>query len=290
MKIATLRLPGRLTAARVDGDLLVEIPGFSDVGVLVQFPNWEDIAAQANGPIHHISSVDFAPAVPQPGKILCIGMNYRAHIAERGTPMPEFPTVFGKFADALAGPHDDIPLPPEDHKLDWEAELAVIIGAPGRRIHPNDAMSHVAGYTILNDVSMRGYQNRTQQWLQGKIWQNSTPLGPVVISPDELSPDAIIRTRIDGEIVQESTIDDLLFDIPEIIAYLSTFVTLRPGDVISTGTPSGVGVAQQPPRFLQAGELLETSIDNIGSMRNYIVSERMEPTSRRAFQTSVALA
>src|SRR5699024_4610920 len=127
---------------------------------------------------------------------------------------------------------------------DWEGELAVIIGKPARRIRKEEAENYIAGYAVFNDISMRGFQNRSRQWLQGKTWENSSPLGPVMVTPDELKLDARIQTKIDGQVVQDSSIDDLLFDIPQIIAYLSVFTTLQPGDVISTGTPSGVGTAQ----------------------------------------------
>lgn len=273
MKVATIRLPGRLCAVRQDGNVFVEIQGFSDIGALVQFPNWKEIAAQASGLTHPVVGADLAPTIPKPGKIMCIGMNYKQHIVERGAPFPDYPTVFAKFSDALAGANDYIPLPPEDSKVDWEGELAVIIGKPARRIRKEEAENYIAGYTVFNDISMRGFQNRSRQWLQGKTWENSSPLGPVMVTPQELNPNARIQTRIDGLVVQDSTVDDLLFDIPQIISYLSVFTTLQPGDVISTGTPSGVGTAQDPKRFLVSGEVLETSIEGIGSLKNQVIDE-----------------
>lgn len=278
MKVATIRLPGRLCAVRQDGNVFVEIQGFSDIGALVQFPNWKEIAAQASGPTHPVVGADLAPTIPKPGKIMCIGMNYKQHIVERGVPFPDYPTVFAKFSDSLAGPNDYIPLPPEDSKADWEGELSVIIGKPARRIRKEEAENYIAGYTVFNDISMRGFQNRSQQWLQGKTWENSSPLGPVMVTPDELRLDARIQTKIDGQVVQDSSIDDLLFDIPQIIAYLSVFTTLQPGDVISTGTPSGVGVAQNPKRFLVPGEVLETTVEGIGSLKNGIIEEEIVET------------
>lgn len=290
MKISTLRLPDRLVAARHDGDTYTEITGFTDVGMLLQHPNWQELSAHAHGPTHCALSADLAPVIPQPGKIICIGMNYREHILERGTAFPEHPTIFAKYADALAGASDNIPLPPEDDQLDWEGELAVIIGSPGRRINEADALNHVAGYTVLNDISMRGFQSRTHQWLQGKTWQNSTPVGPALATPDELPTGATIRTTIDGKVVQKSTIDDLLFEIPEIISYLSTIITLRPGDIISTGTPSGVGTARTPKRFLRAGEHLETTIEGIGALSNQIITEDVFHTERATTQDRVHLS
>lgn len=290
MKVATLRLPGRLCAVRQEKDVFVEIQGFSDIGALVQFPNWEEIAAGAAGPAHPVAGADLAPTIPKPGKIMCIGMNYKEHIMERGTPFPEFPTVFAKFPDALAGPEDCIPLPPEDSKLDWEAELAVVIGKPGRRIGQEEAENYIAGYTVFNDISMRGFQNLSPQWLQGKTWDRSSPLGPVLVTRDEVTSNARIQTRIDGQVVQDSSIDDLLFDIQQIISYLSVFTTLQPGDVISTGTPSGVGVAQEPKRFLLPGEVLETTVEGIGSLKNTVINEQVGRLNSEPSRALTALA
>ncbi|KAE8763246.1 fumarylacetoacetate hydrolase family protein [Georgenia thermotolerans] len=273
MKIATLRLPDRTVAVRQDGDTYTEIADLPDVGALLRLDGWQEVAAAADGERHAVDGADLAPVVPTPGKIVCVGGNYRSHIVEMGSPLPEYPTIFAKYTDALIGATDDIQLPPEDAWIDWEAELAIVIGTPGRRIAPADALDHVAGYSVLNDISMRGYQFRTNQWLQGKSWEKSTPLGPALVTPDEVDPTARIRTVIDGEIVQDSTIGDLLFGPREIIAYLSTLFTLRPGDVIATGTPDGVGFAREPKQFLRPGNLVETSIDGLGALRNRAVAE-----------------
>lgn len=273
MKISTLRLTDRTIAARQDGDTFIEIPGIADVGELLQHSNWQELAAAAEGPAHDLADADLAPVVPAPGKIICVGVNYRQHIIEMGSDMPDHPTIFAKYADALIGAHEDIQLPPEDASLDWEGELAIIIGKSGRRIAEADALDHIAGYTVFNDVSMRGFQFRTMQWLQGKTWENSTPVGPALVTPEELPANAALRTTINGEVMQETTIDDLLFGAKEIIAYLSTIFTLRPGDIIATGTPDGVGFARDPQRFLREGELLETSIEGLGTLSNRVVAE-----------------
>jgi acylpyruvate hydrolase len=269
VRLGTLRTPQGTIAIRQDRDVLVSIEGYADLGTLLRNPQWQQIAAAADGTRHEVGAADLAPVVPRPGKIICVGANYRSHILEMGGALPEHPTLFAKFAESLIGDGDRIELPAEDTEIDWEAELAIVIGAPGRRIRPEDALSHVAGYTVMNDVSMRGYQFRTNQWLQGKTWDNSTPLGPVMVTRDEFdASSAAIRTRVNGEVVQESTTEDLLFGPREIIAYVSTITTLAPGDIIATGTPDGVGFARTPQRFLTEGDVVETVIDGLGSLRN----------------------
>ena len=196
---------------------------------------------------------------------MCIGLNYRSHIAEmRGGDPPAYPTVFAKYRSSLIGAHDDIVLPPESSTVDWEAELAVIIGAPIRRVDRDAATAAIAGYSVLNDVSMRDWQNRTLQFLQGKTFESSTPLGPWLVTPDEPGavpgPEQSIGCSVDGEVMQDSTTADLLFDVPHLVSYLSTVMTLLPGDVIATGTPSGVGAGRKPPRFLADGQLVVTTI------------------------------
>lgn len=271
MKIATLRIDGTTCAARLDNDFYIEIPGVPDAGQLLQLPDWKKVAAEASNRQFPADYIDLAPVIPNPGKIICVGANYLKHIKEMGSEVPEYPTLFAKYAESLVGAFDDIELPPEDHAIDWEAELAIVIGKAGRRINEADAISHVAGYTVLNDVSMRNYQFRSMQWLQGKTWEKSTPFGPVLVTPDELSPNAMIRTKINEELMQESSIDDLVFNPAQLISYISTIITLKPGDIIATGTPSGVGHARKPARYITNNDTLETSIEGIGALRNRAV-------------------
>lgn len=268
MKLATLRHDQSTVAARLDADAYTVIDGFADVGALLASKKWRDIAANANGPSQPVTTAELAPVVTRPGKIVCAGMNYRAHILEMGRNPPEHPTLFSKFADTLIGAFDDIELPTEDTSIDWEAELAVVVGKSGRRILETEAGEHIAGYTVCNDVSMRDWQFRTGEWLQGKNWQNSTPLGPVMVTPDEWSPGGMIRTVVDGEVLQEASTDDLVHGPKFLISYISTFVELHPGDVIITGTPGGVGHARKPKRYLEDGHVVEVSIEGIGSLRN----------------------
>ena len=270
MKLATLRIAGATRAVRIDGAHAVDL-GHVDVGALLADPGWPERAA-ADGPTHGLADAEFAPVVPAPGKIWCVGLNYRGHILEMGRDLPQFPTLFAKFADALVGPTDPIVLPPESDAVDWEAELAVVIGQPLRRASHAEAEAGIAGFTVANDVTMRDWQFRTREWLQGKTFEATTPLGPVLVTPDELPggvrPRLDITGSVDGEIVQQSRTDDLVFDPLDLVCYASTIGTLRPGDVILTGTPAGVGHARTPARYLQPGSRLITEISGIGRLDN----------------------
>jgi acylpyruvate hydrolase len=272
MKLATIRIDGGTRAARIDGDTATVLAA-PDVGALLATAGWAGTAAAATGATLAVADLDYAPLVPSPDKVMCIGLNYRSHIAEmRGGDPPAYPTVFAKYRSALIGAHDDIVLPPESSAVDWEAELAVIIGSPIRRADREQATAAIAGYSVLNDVSMRDWQNRTLQFLQGKTFESSTPLGPWLVTPDEPGavpgPDQRIGCRVGDEVVQDSTTGDLLFDVPHLVSYLSTVMTLLPGDVIATGTPSGVGAGRKPPRFLADGEVVTTTISGVGELRN----------------------
>ena len=277
MKLATIRtLDGRTRAVRVDDEQLVDL-GAADLGEFLAAPGWEERAAAATEPASDVRGAAFAPVVPRPGKIVCVGLNYRTHILEMGRDLPEYPTLFTKYADALVGANDDILMPPETDAFDWECELAVVIGARVRRARGADAERAIAGFSVLNDVTCRDWQFRTHEWLQGKSWEATTPLGPYLVTPEELPggvrPALEISTRIDGESVQKDTTGDLLFDPVALIEYVSTMVTLRPGDVIATGTPGGVGHARKPPRYLQPGQVLTTAIAGLGECHNTCVAE-----------------
>jgi acylpyruvate hydrolase len=271
VKLATLRTGGTTIAVRVDALAAVEISGYPDVGTLLTQPRWKAIASTAVGNSHSLAGIDpksWAAVVPAPGKILCAGLNYRSHILEMGRELPAYPTLFAKFPEALIGPNDDIELPSVSKEVDWEGELAVIIGETARRISEDEAASVIAGYAIINDVTMRDFQYRTLQWLQGKTFENSSPFGPFLVTPDEWLPGPSVRTRVDDDLVQEASTSDLVFSPAAMIAYISQILTLNPGDVIATGTPGGVGHAHKPPRYLVAGSRLETEIHGLGSQRN----------------------
>ena len=259
-------------AVRQDGDTLTEIDGFTDVGALLKDSAWETTAKAANGATHALDGADLAAVVPSPGKIICVGHNYRNHIKEMGREVPEHPTLFAKYAESLIGPNDDLALPQESDTVDWESELAVVIGKSGRRISEADAKDHIAGYAVLNDVSMRDYQFRTIQWLQGKTWEKSTPFGPALVTRDEFSG-GLMTTAVDGEIQQQTPTNDVVFTPEFLVSYISTIITLNPGDVIATGTPGGVGHAQDPKRYLQEGQLLVTTIEGLGQLTNRVIKE-----------------
>ncbi|MEU8318473.1 fumarylacetoacetate hydrolase family protein [Nonomuraea sp. NPDC048881] len=267
MKLATLRLPRRTAAVRIDGEHAVEV-GAPDVGMLLADPRWREVAAAADGARHPLSTADLAPVVPVPGKIICVGLNYRDHILEMGRELPRYPTVFAKFAEALIGPYDDIELPAVSDSMDWEGELAVIVGAEVRDASRAEAEAAIAGYSVLNDVTARDYQNRTAQWLQGKTFEGTTPFGPFLVTPDEISGAMTLECEVDGEVVQQADTAGLVFPPGELIAYLSQILTLRPGDVIATGTPGGVGHARKPPRYLMDGSKVVTRIAGVGELVN----------------------
>lgn len=268
MRLATLRTSTGTVAARQDADTYTQIPGFADVGVLLADPDWRTIAAAAVGTTAAVEGADLAPVITQPSKIVCVGLNYRTHILEMGRDLPEYPTLFSKYSETLIGATDDIELPDEDSAIDWEAELAVIIGKPGRRIPESEAADHIAGYSICNDISMRTWQFRTKEWLQGKNWEHSTPLGPALVTPDEWTPGGTIRTVIDGEVMQEASTGDLVHGPEFLISYISTMITLNSGDVIITGTPGGVGHARKPARYLTDSQTVEVSIEGLGTLAN----------------------
>jgi acylpyruvate hydrolase len=209
--------------------------------------------------------------LPRPGKVICCGLNYRDHILETGRELPSHPTLFVKYADSLVGPTDAVCLP-SGTDVDWEAELAVVVGASLRGADRATAAQAIAGYTVANDVSVRDWQYRTLQWFQGKAWDDSTPTGPVVVTPDEVDPalGLTITCRVNGEEVQRDSTATLVFDSADLLAYISTFTVLRPGDLVLTGTPGGVGVARHPQRVLADGDVLETEIEGIGLLRNTI--------------------
>lgn len=275
MRLATLRRDGDTVAVRLDADTAVEIPGFADVGALLADPDWRGIAARAAGrtlPVVDIPGDAWAPVVPEPRKIVCVGVNYRAHIAEMGRETPEYPTVFTKYPESLVGAGDAIVVPPyAADAVDFEGELALVIGTRVRRADEETAAAAIAGYTVLNDVSMRDWQYRTLQWLPGKSFERSTPVGPVLATPDEVPVAARITTEVSGELLQEGRIDDLVFGPAAIVAYLSQIFPLDPGDLVATGTPGGVGHARTPPRYLAAGDTVVTTIEGIGTLRNTVV-------------------
>jgi acylpyruvate hydrolase len=274
MRLATIRVPGGTRAVRVDADRAVEI-GPPDLGALLADPDWRRTAEAADGPAHELSSLDHAPVVPRPGKIVCVGLNYAHHIREMGRELPEHPTLFAKFPEALIGARDDIVLPGASDAMDWEAELAVVVGTTVRHADEATAEAAIAGYAVLNDVTARDWQYRTLQWLQGKTFEATTPFGPELVTPDEAGVGLALSCDVDGEQVQVADTTDLVFTPAALVSYISTIVRLNPGDVIATGTPGGVGHARKPPRYLRPGAVLTTAIAGLGECRNTCVAEKV---------------
>jgi acylpyruvate hydrolase len=277
MRLATIRRDGGTRAVRVEADHVVDT-GRPDVGTLLGDPAWRDVAAAAAGPAYPRDGLVYAPVVPRPGKILCVGLNFATHIREMGRELPPFPTIFNKFPEALVGARDDIVLPAVSEAVDWEAELAVIIGAPVRHADPAAAAAAIAGYSVLNDVTARDWQYRTTQWLPGKTFEATTPFGPELVTQDELGlgqPALELSCAVDDDVVQSASTADLVFGPAATVSYVSAILTLQPGDVLALGTPGGVGHARLPPRYLQPGQVLTTCIDGLGACRNQCVREKL---------------
>jgi acylpyruvate hydrolase len=274
MAYANYELNAQNYVGEVDGDHLVPLTGLTEIG-----PNTtKDALASAERRYEDrvgLIDVQLRAVSPSAGKVICVGLNYTAHIEESNRELPTYPVMFPKYASSLISPNADIVLPPESQQVDYEGELAVVIGKAGRRISEKDATDHVLGYTVCNDVTMRDYQYKTHQWMQGKAWDNSTPLGPYLITPGEVDlTSAAISTTLNGEVVQKSDLSYLIFSIPTLIATVSEFTELRPGDVTLTGTPSGVGYHRDPQLFLHDGDVVTVEIEGVGSITNKVTAEQ----------------
>ncbi|GAA1247204.1 2-keto-4-pentenoate hydratase/2-oxohepta-3-ene-1,7-dioic acid hydratase in catechol pathway [Microbacterium phyllosphaerae] len=272
MRLATVRRADR-THAAVGDDRGWVLFDEADAQELVGTSGWRDRAEAA---LRHPARIalemqEFANPVPRPAKVFCCGLNYRDHIVETGRAVPEFPTLFAKFADTLTGAEDDIVVHNTD-RLDWEAELAVIVGTEVHRADRVQAQAAILGYAVSNDISMRDWQQRTLQWLQGKAFDATTPVGPWVVTADEIDPNGGLRITcaVNGELVQDADTADLVFDAADLIAYVSQITVLRPGDIVLTGTPGGVALGMPEPRWLRDGDVVTTEIEGIGALRNTI--------------------
>jgi acylpyruvate hydrolase len=230
--------------------------------------------AATRGADFALADVVLLRPVLAPAAVVCVGHNYRNHILEMGRELPDAPTLFSKVPIALADPYADVTLPLASQSVDYEGELAVVIGRGGRDIPLDDAWEAVAGVTVLNDVSMRDYQRRTIQWFAGKTWEASTPVGPYVVTTDEISDfgSLELKVEVNGEERQHAVLGDLVFDVPTLVSDISRIFTLRPGDIIATGTPGGVGVAREPAIFLGDGDVVEVTITEIGKLRTRFVA------------------
>lgn len=222
-----------------------------------------------------LAEVVLAAPIQPTTKVLCVGLNYRDHIAEMGRELPAHPVIFTRFVDSLVGPGQPVVLPSASEAFDYEGELAIVIGKGGRAIPPEDAYDHVLGYTLLNDGSLRDFQRHTIQFTAGKNFEASGSVGPYIVTADEFGAvgEQRIQTRVNGELRQDSSLDQLLFDVPRLISYISTWTPLRSGDIIATGTPSGVGASFDPPRFLREGDRVDIHVDGLGTLSNPVAAE-----------------
>jgi acylpyruvate hydrolase len=274
VRLATVRTSTGTRAARVEGDQLVLLDA-PDVGVVLSALDRGAALAHEAGVTIPIAEASFATLIPNPSKVLCVGLNYREHILEMGHELPAYPTVFNKFSSCLIGANDDIVIPSIVERPDWEVELGIVIGHPVRRAEPDVAFDAIGGYTTINDLSMRDWQRRTSQWLQGKTFDATTPVGPYFVTLDELDDpfDLEVRCEVDGVVMQRARTSQLVFGPAEIVAYCSQFTTLLPGDIIATGTPAGVGDGRTPPVYLRAGQRLTTVVEGVGTCENTVVDE-----------------
>jgi 2-keto-4-pentenoate hydratase/2-oxohepta-3-ene-1,7-dioic acid hydratase in catechol pathway len=281
MKLASFQIGTNKTWGVIEGDEALDIgavlgnrhPDLKSVIAADALSAVRDAAGQAK----RIPTADITwlPVIPNPDKILCIGLNYEMHRKETGRAEVDNPTVFGRFANSQTGHLTNIIRPKVSTHLDFEGELAIIIGKPGRYISQADAWSHIAGYACYNEGSVRDFQRHTHQFTPGKNFPETGGFGPWMMTPDELGDVAPLRlqTRVNGQVVQDATIDQMIFDIPRQIEYCSSFTRLEPGDVIATGTPGGVGAKRTPPLWLKPGDIVEVEIDRLGVLRNGVADE-----------------
>jgi 2-keto-4-pentenoate hydratase/2-oxohepta-3-ene-1,7-dioic acid hydratase in catechol pathway len=283
MKFVTFQGASRAEAGVVLGDRVVGLAGAGFADMLAVLASGAEGRAKIENFVHNppadsifpLASVRLLAPIPRPPKLICIGLNYRDHAAEAHQEIPKVPTIFAKFSNVVIGPGEAIVLPKISRKPDYEAEFMFVIGTGGRHIAAQDWQRHVFGYTVFNDVSARDFQSVTSQWMIGKTFDTFGPMGPYLVSADEIpDPHALdISLSIGGQVLQHSNTRELIFKIPDLVAYLSGVFTLEPGDVVATGTPGGVGFARKPPRYLQAGDEVVITIEGIGELRNPVVAE-----------------
>lgn len=286
MRLITFGTPGNWTASfdiagrAVTLDAAARAVGWAETGLtnrrlLAMGPEkMAELANAAEGmPGEQVANLRLGPPIPDPQKIICIGLNYHDHAKEVGATPPPSPIFFAKFANSLVGPNDDLIPPRDEHHVDYEAELAVVIGKPGRYVARANALGHVAGAMAFNDVSARDFQLANQLWTSGKAVDTFGPCGPALVTVDDLGDlqSLGVKTRVNGDTVQDGTTAQMIFGIAELIEFLTRVMTLEPGDIIATGTPAGVARAHTPPRFLKAGDVVEVEIQGIGTLANRVL-------------------
>lgn len=271
MKLASFAYQGKTHVGIVEGDSAKPVTAYSSmIDLLADGASGFAKAAGSARAAIALKSVRLLAPVPRPPKVICIGLNYRDHAIESGMAIPETPVVFTKFPSNVISPGETVILPKNSEKPDYESELAFVIGKGGRHIKKENWLNHVAGYTCVNDVSARDWQLQTSQWVMGKAFDTFCPMGPWITTSDEIAdPHKLgIKMTINGEVLQNSSTSQLIFDIPTLVAHLSSVFTLEPGDVVSTGTPPGVGLGHKPPRWLKPGDVMTVWIEGIGELTN----------------------
>ncbi len=274
MRFASILHDGTPLAVAIEGDRAIPIKGITELGLNTPLSLLKDPPLDKGSSIP-TDEIERRAVVPRPGKVICVGLNYVAHIEETKREGSEYPVLFTKFASTLAAPDEPVALPPESEAIDYEGELLVVIGERGRRIPADRARDFVAGYSIANDVSMRDYQYKTHQWLQGKAWDATTPVGPDLVTLDEVPDPTTLRTFVNGEKVQETSTELMIFDVARLISVVSEFAALEPGDLILTGTPGGVGYRREPQLLLKEGDVVVIEIDGVGRLENRCVAEQL---------------
>ncbi|MGY4506479.1 2-keto-4-pentenoate hydratase/2-oxohepta-3-ene-1,7-dioic acid hydratase in catechol pathway [Bradyrhizobium sp. GM24.11] len=280
MKLATVAIEGRTTWGIVEGESFLDVgavlaPRFADLKAALANSLSGVAGAKAKAVATPLSKIDWLPVIPNPDKILCVGLNYETHRKETGRSEVEHPTIFSRYANSQTGHNKPIVRPRVSTDLDFEGELAVIIGKSGRYISRSEALGHVAGYACYNDGSVRDFQRHTHQFTPGKNFPDTGAFGPWMMTPDELGELAELKltTRLNGQVVQEAQIKQMIFDIPRQIEYCSTFTRLEPGDVVVSGTPGGVGARRNPPLWMKPGDVVEVEVERLAILRNPIVDE-----------------
>ncbi|WP_460274285.1 fumarylacetoacetate hydrolase family protein [Celeribacter sp. ULVN23_4] len=276
MRFISFEYEGRMSWGRVEGDQVVDLGGLPDAPTDLKAA----IAGRAlglSGPATRLDRtvVNLLPVIPNPGKILCVGHNYESHRQETGRPKVANPSIFTRFADTLVANGAPVVRPAVSSDFDFEAELAVVIGKGGRNISEDDAMTHIAGYACFNDASVRDWQWHTAQFTPGKNFPGTAPFGPELVTPDEIDnlEDVLVQSLLNGTVMQEAPIAHMIFPVPTIIAYVSRFTPLSPGDVIATGTPGGVGAKRTPPVWMKPGDEIEVRVSGVGSLKNIVAEE-----------------
>jgi acylpyruvate hydrolase len=273
MRFASVLHDGTPMAVAIEGDQAIPLKGIRELGIDTPLSLLRDPPLD-RGSALPVQAVQRRAVVPHPGKVICVGHNYAAHIEETQQERPDYPVLFAKFPTTLTGPYDDIPLPPESEAIDYEGELVVVIGERGRRVPREQALEHVAGYAVANDVSMRDYQYRTHQFLQGKAWDSSTPVGPDLVTRDEITEPLTLKTFVNGSTVQDTSTELMVFDVATLVSAVSEFAMLEPGDLILTGTPGGVGYRREPQLLLSEGDVVVVEIDQVGRLENRCVADQ----------------